>query len=103
MLSQRFSISTSTRLMQHAASLDLEDFEDSEVQDKLERARRQAGGNIGVLNQVLTQAQDVITIASFAAGIVLLAPWLIALLIIALVPAFLGESYFSAQSYALNY
>jgi ATP-binding cassette subfamily B protein len=103
MLSELFSISTSTRLMEHAASLDLEDFEDSELQDKLERARRQAGGNIGVLNQVLTQAQDVITIASFAAGIVLLAPWLIALLIIALVPAFLGESHFSAQSYALNY
>jgi ATP-binding cassette, subfamily B, bacterial len=103
MLSELFSISTSTRLMQHAASLDLEHFEDSELQDKLERARRQVGGNIGVLNQVLTQAQDVVTIVSFAAGIVVLAPWLIALLIIALVPAFLSESYFSAQSYALNY
>ncbi|MEX2283998.1 MAG: ABC transporter ATP-binding protein, partial [Gemmatimonadota bacterium] len=30
-------------------------------------------------------------------------PWLIVLLIIALIPAFLGESYFSAQSYSLNY
>ena len=31
------------------------------------------------------------------------APWLIALLILALVPAFLGEAHFNAQSYSLNY
>jgi ATP-binding cassette subfamily B protein len=28
--------------MEHAATLDLEDFEDSELQDRLDRARRQA-------------------------------------------------------------
>ena len=38
LLSERFSIAMSLRLMQHAATLDLEDFEDSEVQDRLERA-----------------------------------------------------------------
>ena len=103
LLSELFTNSTSMRLMQHAASLDLEHFEDSELQDKLERARRQAGGNLGILNQVLGQAQDLVTIATFAASIVLVAPWLILLLIVALIPAFLGESYFSSQSYALNF
>src|SRR6185436_18777182 len=44
-----------------------------------------------------------VTIASFAAGLVVYAPWLIALLILALVPAFLGEAHFNAQSYSLNY
>ena len=39
LLSERFSIATSLRLMAHAATLDLEDFEDSELQDRLERAR----------------------------------------------------------------
>ncbi|MEO8536000.1 MAG: ABC transporter ATP-binding protein, partial [Betaproteobacteria bacterium] len=33
LLSDRFSTATSLRLMEHAASLDLEDFEDSELQD----------------------------------------------------------------------
>ncbi len=103
LLSELFTNATSIRLMEHAASLDLEHFEDSELQDKLDRARRQAGGNIGILNQVLGQAQDLVTIATFAASIVLLAPWLILLLIVALIPAFVGESYFSAQSYSLNY
>ena len=32
--------------MEHAATLDLEDFEDSELQDRLERARRQTMGRI---------------------------------------------------------
>jgi len=31
------------------------------------------------------------------------APWLIALLVVALLPAFLGEAHFNAQSYSLNY
>jgi len=38
LLSERFSNETSLRLMEHAATLDLEDFEDSEMQDRLERA-----------------------------------------------------------------
>ena len=42
LLSERFTNATSVRLMEHAATLDLEDFEDSELQDQLERARRQA-------------------------------------------------------------
>ena len=41
LLSERFTNATSIRLMEHAATLDLEDFEDSELQDRLERARRQ--------------------------------------------------------------
>ena len=103
LLSEKFSNETSLRLMAHAASLDLEDFEDSELQDRLERARRQAAGRSNLIGQLFGQAQDVITVASFAAGLVVYAPWLIALLAIALVPAFIGEAHFNAQSYSLNY
>jgi ATP-binding cassette subfamily B protein len=103
LLSDRFSNETSLRLMEHAATLDLEDFEDSELQDRLERARRQAAGRTSLIGQLFSQTQDVVTIASFAAGLLLYAPWLIALLAIALVPAFIGEAHFNAQSYSLNY
>ena len=101
LLSERFSNTTSIRLMEHAATLDLEDFEDSELQDSLERARRQASGRTSLMGQLFGQAQDVLTIATFAAGLVVYAPWLIALLILALVPAFVGEAHFNAQSYSL--
>jgi ATP-binding cassette subfamily B protein len=103
LLAEQFTNATSVRLMEHAATLDLEDFEDSELQDRLERARRQTMGRMSLMSQLFGQAQDVVTIASFAAGLAVYAPWLIALLILALVPAFLGEAHFNAQSYSLNY
>jgi ATP-binding cassette subfamily B protein len=103
LLSERFSIATSVRLMAHAATLDLEDFEDSELQDKLERARRQAAGRMGLMGQMFGQAQDVVTIVSFGAGLFWYAPWLLVLMAAALIPAFIGEAHFNAQSYWLNY
>ncbi|HET6511359.1 MAG TPA: ABC transporter ATP-binding protein [Candidatus Kapabacteria bacterium] len=103
LLAERFSNETSVRLMEHAATLDLEDFEDSELQDSLERARRQASGRITLMSVLFGQAQDAITILSFAAGLAVFAPWLIVLLALTLIPAFLGEAYFNAKSYALTY
>ncbi len=103
LLSEQFSNITSIRLMEHAATLDLEDFEDSEQQDKLERARRQASTRMTLMNQLFGQAQDVITIVSFGVGLVAYAPWLIVLLFVALIPAFLGEAYFNERSYSLAF
>jgi len=103
LLSEQFVNATSVRLMEHATTLDLEDFEDSELQDSLDRARRQTMGRSTLMSQLFGQAQDVVTIASFGLGLFVYAPWLIALLILALVPAFLGEAHFNAQSYSLDY
>ena len=44
-----------------------------------------------------------ITIVSFAAGLLVFAPWLIVMLAVALIPAFIGETHFNAQSYSLNF
>ncbi len=103
MLGEMFTNATSIRLMEHAATLDLKGFEDSDLQDKLERARRQAGGSTWLMGQLSGQVQDVITIVSFAAGLIIFSPWLIALLVIAIVPAFVGEAHFTAKGYALSY
>jgi ATP-binding cassette, subfamily B, bacterial len=103
LLSERVSNASSVRLMEHAATLDLEDFEDAEFQDQLERARRQTSGRMALIAQLFGQAQDIVTVASFAAGLILYAPWLIVLLLVALVPAFAGEAHFNAQSYSLDY
>ena len=55
------------------------------------------------MGELFGQAQDVVTIVSFAAGLVVYAPWLIVAARVALVPAFIGEAHFNAQSYSLNY
>ena len=103
LLSERFTNATSIRLMEHAAELDLEDFEDADLQDKLDRARRQTMGRMSLMGQLFGQAQDAITVLSFAAGLLAYAPWLMVLLAVALVPAFIGESHFNALNYSLNF
>ena len=103
LLSELFTNATSVRLMEHAATLDLEDFEDPELQDKLDRARRQTMGRMSLLGQLFGQVQDIVTVASFAAGLLIYAPWLILLLAVALLPAFVGESHFNALGYTLNF
>lgn len=103
LLSELFTNATSVRLMEHAAELDLEDFEDPDLQDKLDRARRQTMGRMNLMGQLLGQVQDAITVASLAAGLIAYAPWLITLLAVALVPAFLGESHFNTLGYSLNH
>jgi ATP-binding cassette, subfamily B, bacterial len=103
LLSERVTNSSSVRLMEHAATLDLEDFEDSEFQDQLERARRQTSGRMTLMGQLFGQAQDIVTVASFVAGFIFYAPWLIALLLLGLIPAFLGEAHFNVQSYSLDF
>jgi len=102
LLGDKFSNFTSIRIMRHAAELDLDQFEDSTFYDKLERARQQTTGRTILLSQVLGQVQDLITMAFLAAGLMTFNPWLILLLLIAVVPAFLGESYFNDRTYTLN-
>ncbi|MEP7252067.1 MAG: ABC transporter ATP-binding protein [Ginsengibacter sp.] len=102
LLGDLFSNYTSVRIMEHADTLDLDQFEDSAFYDTLERARQQTVGRTILLSQVLTQVQDIITMAFLSAGLMAFNPWLILLLLVAIVPAFLGESYFNDRSYALT-
>ena len=93
---------SSVRLMQHAGKLDLDQFEDATFYDKLERARQQTVRRTVLMAQVMGQVQSMITIAFLMAGLIAFAPWLIILLIIAIIPAFLGETHFNEQSYSLS-
>jgi ATP-binding cassette subfamily B protein len=102
LLGDLFSNYTSIQIMQHAAILDLDQFEDSIFYDKLERARQQTIGRTILLSQALSQVQDLITMGFLAAGLVIYYPWLILLLFIAVLPAFMGESYFNDQTYSLS-
>lgn len=102
LLGDLFSNHTSVKIIEHAATLDLDQFENSVFYDKMERARQQTVGRTILLSQVLSQLQDLITMGFLAAGLMVFNPWLIVLLLVAIIPAFLGEAYFNDQSYALN-
>ncbi len=103
LLADQFSTDTSLLLMRQTAALDLAELEDSETQDRLERARRQASGRTGLIGTVFGQVQDLVTLLSFVVGIAAYAPWLILLLAAGLVPAFLGEAHFNALEYTLSF
>ncbi len=102
LLGDLFSNQTSVKLIHHAATLDLYQFEDSKFYDKLERARRQTTGRTVLMSQTLTQLQDIITILFFAVGLIAFKPLLIVILFIAIIPAFLGETTFSERTYSLT-
>lgn len=103
LLGDLFANRTSVELMRYAAKLDLYQFEDATFYDKLERARRQTGGRTALMSQVLSQIQDVVTIISLGAGLVAFNPWLILILVVAVIPSFIAESYFNQKTYSLTY
>jgi ATP-binding cassette subfamily B protein len=103
LLGDRFSNRMSVDLMRHAAELDLQHFEDPRFYDRLERARRQTVGRIALLSQLFGLAQDAITLLTLTGTLLAFSPLLFALLVVAVIPSFLGETHFAALGYSLLY
>ena len=101
LLGDLFSNAMSVRLMEHAAKLDLAQFEDPEFYDHLERARRQTVGRIALLTLLLSMSQDALTLLTLAGALIAYSPWLLLLLAVAVVPSFLGETHFASLGYSL--
>ena len=103
LLGDRFTNRVSVRLMQHATRLDLASFEDPVFYDKLDRARRQTTGRMGLLASLLGVCQDTLSLVSLSVGLVVFSPWLMVLLVAAVIPAFLGETHFTTLAYSVLY
>lgn len=102
LLADRFTRHVSVRVMEHASRLDLQSYEDPVFYDKLERARVQATDRISMVHAMGTMMQQVIVVVSLSLTVLSFSPWLLLLLIVAVVPAFLGESHFAFLGYSLN-
>jgi ATP-binding cassette, subfamily B, bacterial len=103
LLGDLFTNRISIRIMEHAATLDLHQFEDPKFYDHLERARQGTTGRVALLMQLLGMGQSILTLASLSVGLAAQAPWLLLLLAIAVFPSFLGETHFAALTYALAF
>ena len=101
LLGDQYNINSSVRIIKKTAELNLDQLEDSEFYDMLERARTQTTGRVGLMSNVLTQAQDIIVILSLLTGVVVFEPLLIILLIVSIVPTILNEIKFSGTGYSL--
>jgi len=103
LLGDLFSNEMSVRLMQHAATLDLQHFEDPDFFDKMQRARRQTMGRIALMSQTMTMAQQTLTLLSLLAALVAFNPWLLLILTIAILPSFLGETAYAGIAYSFMF
>jgi ATP-binding cassette subfamily B protein len=103
LLADKYIQHISVRIMRQAASLDLATYEDPSFHDKLERARVQATDRLGMIQQMGRLLQQVISTVALAAGIVVFSPWLLIVLILCVIPAFVGESHFAFLGYSLAF
>jgi ATP-binding cassette, subfamily B, bacterial len=102
LLSDRFTRYVSVRVMRHASRLDLASYEDPVFYDKLERARVQATDRIYMIQAMGQLLQQFITAATLSVAVASFSPWLLLLLVAAVVPAFLGESHFAFLGFTQN-
>jgi ATP-binding cassette, subfamily B, bacterial len=103
LLGDLFSNAMSVRLMRHAATLDLLHFEDPDFFDKMQRARRQTMGRIALMSGTLGMAQQALTLTSLLAALVTFNPWLLLILVVAILPSFLGETAYAGIAYSFMF
>jgi ATP-binding cassette, subfamily B, bacterial len=102
-LAGRYMHHVSVRVMEHAASLDLMAYEDPVFYDRLERARVQATDRLYMIQAIGRLIQQVITTITLSVSIMVFSPWLLLLLVVGVIPAFVGETHFAFLGYAKNF
>ena len=102
-LADKFVRHVSIKVMDHASRLDLETYEDPDFYDKLERARVQATDRVSMIQAVGRALQQFVTAVTFSVTICLFSPWILLLLIMGVLPAFVGESHFAFLGYSLRF
>ena len=59
-------------------------------------------GRTVLMTQLLQQAQDAVTIFFLAGGLLVFNPWLLLILVLAVVPVFFNETYFNQRTYSVT-
>ncbi|QEG22366.1 ABC transporter ATP-binding protein [Mariniblastus fucicola] len=98
LLGQRVNI----MILEKAQTLELSHFEDSEFYDKLTRARREASSRpLSLVTKTFGLVQNSITLATYGWLLITFSWVAVLVLIIAALPAFFVETYFSGQAFRL--
>jgi ATP-binding cassette subfamily B protein len=103
LLAGKYTHHVSIRVMEHAAGLDLLAYEDPVFYDRLERARVQATDRLYMIQAIGRLIQQAITTITLSISIMVFSPWLLLLLVVGVIPAFIGETHFAFLGYAKNF
>ena len=103
LLADRYMYHVSVEVMRKAASLDVTVYEDPVFYDRLERARVQATDRLVMIQQMGRLIQQTVAAAAYSVLLAWYSPLLLGLLVIGVIPAFLGESHFAFLTYEKNF
>jgi ATP-binding cassette, subfamily B, bacterial len=85
-----------------ALTLDLAYFEDSDFYDRLQNARREGGYKpVELINDTFLIVQNMLTLISFALLMLRFSPWLVIILLVTSIPAFIAETRYSERGFRL--
>ena len=102
LLADRFARHVSLLVMEHASRLDLASYEDppSTTNWSVRGCRPPIASRM--IQAIGSVVQQIMAAVSLSLGILWFSPWLLVLLVAAVVPAFLGESHFAFLGYSKN-
>jgi ATP-binding cassette subfamily B protein len=89
-------------ILDKALQLELPHFEDSELYDRMTRARREASSRpLALVNRTFEALQHTLALAGYGALLAAFSPLAMAVLVVAALPAFLAEARFAGDAFRL--
>ncbi len=89
-------------IIEKALTLEMSHFEDAEYYDKLLRARREASSRpLGLVVKTFDLMRDLIALAAIGAWLFQFSPWVVVLLVVTGLPAFIAEAGFSGEAFRI--
>jgi ATP-binding cassette subfamily B protein len=102
MLNARLSHFINTAIIRKSLDLDLHYFEDAQFYDKLQNARREADWRaLSIINTSFAIMQNVLTLLSFAIGLLTFSPLIALILFGATLPSFIAQTKYSRLHFRL--
>ncbi len=99
-IAARLKRGLAVEVLEKALDLELRQFEDAAVYDKMQNARREADRRpLNLVMQGLGIAQNIITLATYGVLISTIAPWALPVLLVATIPSFISELRFAGETF----
>jgi ATP-binding cassette subfamily B protein len=103
LLRARLGNAINERILEKALELELRHFEDADVYDKMQNARREASARpLSLVMQAFAVGQNAVTLAALSALLTRLSSWSVLVVVASSIPAFVAEARLSAESFRLN-
>ena len=102
LLGARLAYDINGRILAKAMELELSDFENPQIYDQLQNARREASQRpLNVYVRMIGLLRDQLTLVSYAGLLALFSPWAVLILVAATMPVLYSETKFSGEAFQL--